>query len=439
MKHLLLGALVIIILVIGGVFLLNTPNSEPIQKLETQSDSSIHVDATLLPQKPEAGVPTTITLSFTDNEGNPITDLMSHHARKVHFLLIGENLETIGHVHPADFSDLNTNLPDGMYAISYTFPEAGKYIVGVDVMDTDDSLSQQFIVHVSGSPRMKNIALNDFEKTKCYVGHKEQGGTDRYVDPSVVSENEVTCPEGYSVTLMSSPEVIHAEQEVRLMYHVMKGGNPVTNLSPYLDAPIHLAIVPESFDTVLHRHGDVDTSGGIMDHSEMDHDAITMDTDMDHDVMVMDDATETDHMHMHDVPESFGSNLISESLMFPAPGTYRVFAQIKHEGQIIVASHLVKVEPKGAPAPEKTFSIEIKDGAIVSGESTLRVTKGDKVMIHIMSDVSEEFHVHGYDTSVEIESNTMAMISLVANISGRFPFELEQSKTELGALEVNPN
>ncbi len=80
----------------------------------------------------------------------------------------------------------------------------------------------------------------------------------------------------------------------------------------------------------------------------------------------------------------------------------------------------------------------IKSRKLVSGTETIKVSQDDKVEINVTSDEPEEFHIHGYDNSVDLEKDTKATLSFTANISGRFDYELENSKTDIGALEVSP-
>ncbi len=87
---------------------------------------------------------------------------------------------------------------------------------------------------------------------------------------------------------------------------------------------------------------------------------------------------------------------------------------------------------------KKTFDLAIKNKQIVSGEQTLKVNQEDEVTIMITSDVADEFHLHAYDKIVKLEPNIQATLTFTANLSGRYPFELEQSGTELGFLEVQP-
>ena len=86
----------------------------------------------------------------------------------------------------------------------------------------------------------------------------------------------------------------------------------------------------------------------------------------------------------------------------------------------------------------KTFELVVRDNKLASGSSTLSVVQGDDVDIKITSDVSGEFHLHGYDKFVDLKKDATVELKFNANLSGRFPFEIEDTKTDLGALEVNP-
>lgn len=94
-----------------------------------------------------------------------------------------------------------------------------------------------------------------------------------------------------------------------------------------------------------------------------------------------------------------------------------------------------------SPSPVATpavFELVVRDGKLVSGPGTLRVTQGDALTIRITADVAEELHLHGYDMTVDLVAGKPAELSLVADRSGRFEYELEKSRLELGTLEVLP-
>lgn len=86
----------------------------------------------------------------------------------------------------------------------------------------------------------------------------------------------------------------------------------------------------------------------------------------------------------------------------------------------------------------KTFDLIIKDKKLTSDPETISVMEGDSVTINIISDEDEELHLHGYDKSVDLEKDKPATLTFEANLTGHFPYELEKSKIEIGALEVSP-
>ncbi len=113
---------------------------------------------------------------------------------------------------------------------------------------------------------------------------------------------------------------------------------------------------------------------------------------------------------------------------------------------ILIGGLFLILKPKTSDAPNnqntdpthKIFTLQVKERKIVSGDGILKVTQGDHVVIKITADEAQEFHLHGYDRSVDLEKDKETEISFAADLTGRFVFELEESKTELGALEVNP-
>lgn len=86
----------------------------------------------------------------------------------------------------------------------------------------------------------------------------------------------------------------------------------------------------------------------------------------------------------------------------------------------------------------KIFELVVKNRKLVSGPETISVKQGDSVTIKITVDEDEELHLHGYDKSVDLTANQPAILDFKADLTGHFPYELEKSKTEMGALEVSP-
>lgn len=87
---------------------------------------------------------------------------------------------------------------------------------------------------------------------------------------------------------------------------------------------------------------------------------------------------------------------------------------------------------------EKVFDLDIRDGVLYSGPEIINVTEGDTVVINISVNAKDEFHLHGYDKSLELTEDTPNTLTFTANLTGRFEYELEYSKLHLGVLEVLP-
>ena len=98
-----------------------------------------------------------------------------------------------------------------------------------------------------------------------------------------------------------------------------------------------------------------------------------------------------------------------------------------------------------APAPPPVvmvqpyvFDLVIKGRHLVSGPQTLQVPQGAEVTLRVTVDEAEELHLHGYNLKLDLKAGEPGVLRFTADKSGRFEYELEHSRTELGALEVQP-
>jgi len=93
---------------------------------------------------------------------------------------------------------------------------------------------------------------------------------------------------------------------------------------------------------------------------------------------------------------------------------------------------------EGSQSPAKTFDLVIQNRKLISGPQVMKANQDDAVTINITVDEDEELHLHGYNLHVDLEKGKPGSLSFIASSSGRFPYELEHSSTEIGALEVQP-
>ncbi len=110
---------------------------------------------------------------------------------------------------------------------------------------------------------------------------------------------------------------------------------------------------------------------------------------------------------------------------------------------VILAALFVFLKPQQSQAPggagqPKVFELTMKGNKLARGPSVIKVTEGDQVVIKVVSDKGDELHLHGYDAMVELLPNTPGELSLTAVLTGRFEYELEGAKIQLGTLEVSP-
>lgn len=91
--------------------------------------------------------------------------------------------------------------------------------------------------------------------------------------------------------------------------------------------------------------------------------------------------------------------------------------------------------PPAGPAATRIF---VEGGRPVGGIERITAKRGDRVAIVVRSDVPEIVHLHGYDIERPVGPGKPAQLRFVAEITGRFEIELEESGVEIGDLSVTP-
>jgi hypothetical protein len=96
--------------------------------------------------------------------------------------------------------------------------------------------------------------------------------------------------------------------------------------------------------------------------------------------------------------------------------------------------------PPPPPAPPKptTVRVTVREGVPAGGVVRESTDKGDRVVVLVTSDVSDEVHVHGYDLMADVAPGSPARIAFRATIPGRFEIELEDRGVQIAELTVNP-
>jgi ABC-type Fe3+-hydroxamate transport system substrate-binding protein len=87
-------------------------------------------------------------------------------------------------------------------------------------------------------------------------------------------------------------------------------------------------------------------------------------------------------------------------------------------------------------AKATTVNIVVVNGQPQGGIVRQTVSKGDRVVIVVKSDVADEIHLHGYDKSTDVTAGGTARLPFTADLPGRFEVELESRGVQIADLTV---
>ena len=82
--------------------------------------------------------------------------------------------------------------------------------------------------------------------------------------------------------------------------------------------------------------------------------------------------------------------------------------------------------------------IRVEGGVKVDGPDTISVAQGETVVFQVVADVADEVHVHGYDLLFETVPGEPIVVEFMADATGIFEVELEESHLDVVNIEVTP-
>ena len=180
--------------------------------------------------KLEPGAPTVagksarLVLSVWSREtGARVTQFDIVHEKILHLFVVRADLGAFFHEHP-------TPKPDGTFALDFTFPSGGKWLLYADSAPRG---AGSFITHVSIAVRGPMTAA-------------------------------IVPPAEDMVLRMVQPDRIRPHREVSLVFNLREAsGPPVTDVEPWLGAPAHLMMIERESTEFVHSHPD-DPTGQAM-------------------------------------------------------------------------------------------------------------------------------------------------------------------------------
>lgn len=90
------------------------------------------------------------------------------------------------------------------------------------------------------------------------------------------------------------------------------------------------------------------------------------------------------------------------------------------------------------PTGPRHIPVAVAGGRVAGGVKTVRLRRGEQVVIVVRADVSDHVHLHGYDRTADVGPGRPAQLDFRATIAGRFEVELEERRLRILELEVRP-
>jgi hypothetical protein len=256
-----------------------TEDADAVRGLSAQDEGlTVELDQAALPQGEER------ELSFRVLEGGEaVTDFEVEHERRMHLIVVREDLTGFQHLHP----EMDES---GTWSTPVTFEDAGEYRVYADFSHDGERLTLASDLTIAGEPSYREL-------------------------PPV--ETATKTEAGYEVAIEG--ESAQAGQASELAFTVTRGGE-VVDVEPYLGAGGHLVALREGDLAFLHVHP---MGGGRQEVGGEAHGG-------------------------HGAGSSEGASSgedIRFMTEFPSEGSYRLFLQFQHEGEVQTAEFTREASP----------------------------------------------------------------------------------------------
>jgi len=106
---------------------------------------------------------------------------------------------------------------------------------------------------------------------------------------------------------------------------------------------------------------------------------------------------------------------------------------------VVAVVAVVIAVTSGSGGDKKTVTsatVVVKNGKPDGGVKTIRFKKGGTIDLKVQSDTAGEVHFHGYDVMKDVTKGGTVEFKMPATIDGIFEVEIEDTKTQIAAVEV---
>ncbi|RAY14047.1 hypothetical protein DPM19_17350 [Actinomadura craniellae] len=89
------------------------------------------------------------------------------------------------------------------------------------------------------------------------------------------------------------------------------------------------------------------------------------------------------------------------------------------------------------PAPQVTvITVTVTGGKVTPPARRIQVDRGQTVRVTVTSDIADEFHLHGYDRTLDVRPGRPATLEFTADLPGVFEAEMHHSGARVFDLQV---
>src|SRR5687768_16135074 len=253
----------------------------------TRYGGPVSVEMAVEPSKPQAGQQ--FIISYTLHEGGqPLTlnKLQITHERPMHLIVGSQDFSYFSHVQPERKGGC-------LYSVTITVPKPGPYL-----------LFNEFVTE-------KGVV--QYDRHEITVSGEGAIGGEASPTPTLGHVQQI---EDLSTLLTADTGTVQRRVPTTFILDVSRGGQPVTDLEPYLGAAGHVVIISRDTTQFTHTHGEAHDPNVPHTHSTTTHPL---------------------------PPVRFGPQIEFSHTFNTQPGLYKIWVQFIHAGKVVTVENTVEV------------------------------------------------------------------------------------------------
>ncbi len=285
----------------------------------------------------EAGPVLTLRIDDPEWMGREWSPLMPDHGKLMHMFLVGdEDLGAFAHIHP---EPTNSN----SFAVPFPPLPAGTYRIYADIVQ-ESGFSQTLVDTVTVGAEAASLQATSLQAASLQaasLGAASLEAPGRDPDDSwavlpargLASGERFSLPSGRTVVWEAGRQP-RLDAETTLAFRVAEPDGSRATLEPYMGMLSHAAVTRDDGSVFIHMHPAGSINLAAQERFQRAEGGGASNT------------PGSDMPGMPEMPDTTPTDVVSFPFVFPAPGAYRIFVQVKVDGTVETAAFDVEV-PEG--------------------------------------------------------------------------------------------